>query len=243
MQTRIQLALQIQHWLSQPTGQLLLEQEQQLLAQALPRYFGAVCLHYGFQQQALPASDKIQRFYRIGPGVAGSSVQCEEQAWPFCESAADVVVIQHGLEFAQCPHSLLREAAFSVRPGGHLLIVGLNPWSLWGATGIFSHEVFGQAKPIAAERLNDWLTLLGFTLEARRYGCYRPPLAAGRWPQRLDWLEPLGQRWQMPFGGFYLLSARKMVMGVRPPLQQRQGRLGQLLPMPVAKVSRRDSQL
>lgn len=243
MHTRTQLAEQIQQWMSQPLGQLLLEQEQQLLAQTLPRYFGAVCLHYGFQQQALPASDKIQRFYRIGPGVAGASVQCAGQAWPFCESAADLVVIQHGLEFAECPHALLREAAFSVRPGGHLLITGLNPWSLWGASGVFSHEVLGQAKPISVERLSDWLSLLGFALEGRRFGCYRPPLAAGRWPQRFTWLEPIGQRWQIPFGGFYLLRARKMVLGMRPPLLQPQARLGQLLPMPVAKLSRRDRPL
>ncbi|MNL82337.1 hypothetical protein D3C87_2096870 [compost metagenome] len=41
--------------------------------------------------------------------------------------------------------------------------------------------------------------------------------------------------------GFYLLVARKLVVGLRPLRQARREPMGKLVPMPVAKVSRCDS--
>jgi SAM-dependent methyltransferase len=73
----------------------------------------------------------VQRNVRLGAPLPGVEIVCEEQAWPLSEHAADVVVLQHGLDFCLSPHGLLREAASSVRPGGHLLIIGINP----GAVG------------------------------------------------------------------------------------------------------------
>lgn len=40
----------------------------------------------------------------------------------------------------------------------------------------------------------------------------------------------------------YLLVARKLMIGLRPLRQERRERMGKLLPMPVAKISRRDAE-
>ena len=56
-------------------------------------------------------------------------------------------------------------------------------------------------------------------------------------------LESIGQQLQAPTGGFYLLVARKLMIGLRPLRQERRERMGKLLlPMPVAKISRRDAE-
>ena len=62
--------------------------------------------------------------------------------------------------------------------------------------------------------------------------------APGRrvWPGR----EPGPGAWQTPGGGFYLLVARKLVVGLRPLRQSRREPMGKLIPMPVAKVCRRN---
>lgn len=232
----------IQAWLSTPAGQMLLERERLVLDEQLARHFGGFLVHYGYQIEAVPSATQIQRNVRLGPPLAGSEIVCDEQAWPLCEHAADVVVLQHALDFAQSPHGLLREAAQSVRPGGHLLVVGLNPWSGWGVGSLFSHEPLGLARCISAGRVADWLSLLGFALEKRCSGCYRPPLSSPRWQQRLAWLEGLGTRCRAPGAGFYVLIARKMVVGLRPLPQGRREPMGKLIPMPVAKVSRRHSE-
>lgn len=237
----LRLQGQARQWLGGPLGELLLAQQRPLLEAELARFFGGYLVHYGPGVQ-VPVAAQIQRSVRVGAPFSGVEIACEEQAWPLGEHAADVVVLQHGLDFSLSPHGLLREAARSVRPGGHLLIVGINPWSAWGLRHLLARDALRQARCIAPARVSDWLHLLGFALEKRRFGCYRPPLAANRWQSRLAGLEPLGNAWQMPGGGFYLLVARKLVVGLRPLRQAPRASMGKLLPMPVAKVSRRDAE-
>jgi SAM-dependent methyltransferase len=229
-------------WFDSPTGRQLLQQEEWVISQELSRCFGSYLVHYGPFANTPIEPQKIKRSVRLGLPLAGVEIVCEEQSWPIGEHAADVVVVQHGLDFSLSPHALLREAARSVRPGGHLLIVGVNPWSAWGATRLVSRKAFRRARCIRSTRVGDWLNLLGFALEKRRFGCYCPPLSSGQWQTRLSGLDIVGQRLQMPTGGFYLLVARKLMVGLRPLRQSRRERMGQLLPMPVAKVSRRDAE-
>jgi SAM-dependent methyltransferase len=238
----LQLQDQARQWLAGPLGQLLLADQQRFVEAELARFFGGYLVHYGPAMAALPNAPQIQRSVRLGAPFAGTEVACEEQAWPLSEYAADVVVLQHGLDFSLSPHGLLREAARSVRPGGHLLIVGINPWSTWGLRRLIARDGLRQARCIAPARVTDWLRLLGFALEKRRFGCYRPPLSAVHWQARLAGLERLGDGGHMPGGGFYLLVARKLVVSLRPVRQPQRAAMGKLLPMPVAKVSRRDSE-
>jgi len=229
-------------WFEGPLGQQLLAQEQRVLSEELSRCFGSYLVHNGPFGGAPVEPQNIKRSVRLGAPLPGVEIQCEEQAWPLGEHAADVVVLQHALDFSLSPHGLLREAARGVRPGGHLLIVGINPWSAWGMRHLVSREALRQARCIRPSRVGDWLNLLGFALEKHRFGCYCPPLSSNEWQARLSRLETLGQRLQAPTGGFYLLVARKLMIGLRPLRQQRRERMGQLLPMPVAKVSRREAE-
>ncbi|MBJ7547405.1 methyltransferase domain-containing protein [Ectopseudomonas chengduensis] len=227
-------------WLAGPLGQLLLEEERRLLEEELARFFGGYLVSYGPGAEGPPNAGQIQHNVRLGAPMPGVQIVCEEQSWPLGEHAADVVVLQHGLDFSLSPHGLLREAARSVRPGGHLLILGIHPWSAWGVRRLFARDGLAKARCIAPSRVGDWLSLLGFALEKRRFGCYRPPLASLAWQMRLRRMESWGDAWQLPGAGFYLLVARKLVVGLRPLRQSRREPMGKLLPMPVAKVSRRD---
>ncbi|MFK3775376.1 MULTISPECIES: class I SAM-dependent methyltransferase [Pseudomonas] len=225
-------------WFDGPLGQLMLKEEEKLLSEELGRFFGGYLVHYGPGAEAPPNAPQVQRNVRLGAPLPGVEIVCEEQAWPLSEHAADVVVLQHGLDFSLSPHGLLREAASAVRPGGHLLIVGINPWSSWGVRHLFSRGALRKARCISASRVGDWLNLLGFALEKRRFGCYRPPLASPAWQQRLAGWERVAGGWQSAGGGVYLLVARKMVVGLRPLRPARREPMGKLLPLPLAKVNR-----
>ena len=237
----LELMQQARAWLASPLGEQLLASQRMALDEELARYFGGYLVHYGPAEAEPPKAPQIRCNVRLGAPLAGVHIACEEQAWPLSEHAADVVVLQHGLDFCLSPHSLLREAARSVRPGGYLLITGINPWSTWGLRRYFARDGMRKARCISSSRLADWLSLLGFALEKRRFGCYRPPLSAPAWQARLAGLERWGGHLQAPGGGFYLLVARKLVVGLRPLRPVQRASMGKLLPLPVAKVSRRDS--
>ncbi|WPP01481.1 methyltransferase domain-containing protein [Pseudomonas sp. HR96] len=237
----LELIGQARQWFAGPLGQLLLREEQQLLEEELGRFFGGYLVHYGPSAEPPPTARQVQRNVRLGAPLPGVEIVCEEQAWPLSEHAADVVVLQHGLDFSLSPHGLLREAASAVRPGGHLLIVGINPWSAWGVRHLYTSDALRKARCFSASRVADWLNLLGFALEKRRFGCYRPPVASAAWQARLTGWERTAGQWQGPGGGFYVLVARKLVVGLRPLRQVRREPMGKLLPLPMAKVNRRSS--
>ncbi|BAP44305.1 class I SAM-dependent methyltransferase [Pseudomonas sp. LJDD11] len=234
----LELTCVAREWLDGPLGRMLIEEERRALEEELARFFGGYLVHYGPAQQTPPQAVQIQRTVRLGAPLPGMEIVCEEQAWPLCEHAADVVVLQHGLDFCLSPHGLLREAASSVRPGGHLLIVGINPWSSWGMRRVFARDALRKARCIAPTRVADWLNLLGFALEKRRFGCYRPPFASAKWQTRLQGMERWSTSGQALGGGFYLLVARKLVVGLRPLRQPRREPMGKLIPLPLAKVNR-----
>ncbi|KAF1052656.1 MAG: hypothetical protein GAK43_01821 [Stenotrophomonas maltophilia] len=238
----LELITQARAWLSGPIGGMMLAEEQRLLVDELDRHFGGYMVHYGPHAELPASTGNIQRGVRLGPPLPGVEIACDECAWPLGEHAADLVLLQHGLDFCLSPHRLLREAARSVRPGGHLLIIGVNPLSTWGVRRYFARDGLRRARCIAPGRVCDWLNLLGFALEKRRFGCYRPPLASMAWQARLARMEGWGGALKGSGAGFYLLVARKLVMGLRPLQQSKREPRGQLIPLPVAKVSRRDSE-
>ena len=120
--------------------------------------------------------------------------------------------------------------------------VGINPWSSWGLRHALTKDALRKARCISPSRVADWLNLLGFALEKRRYGCYRPPLASKAWQSRLSGWERKAGSWQLAGGGFYVLVARKMVVGLRPVNPLRREPMGKLVPLQMAKVNRRHTE-
>ena len=156
------------------------------------------------------------------------ALHCEFDALPFPDNSLDLVVLPHALELARDPHRTLREVERVLVPEGRVVIVGFNPASLWGlrqrAGRLRRGMGFGCDRglylPDGGEfigywRLRDWLRLLGFEIEAGRFGCWRPPLHSESWLQRFAWIDAVGDRWWPVLGAVYFLEAVKRVRGMR----------------------------
>ena len=155
-------------------------------------------------------------------------LHCEFDALPFPDASIDLVVLPHALELARDPHQTLREVERVLVPEGRVVIAGFNPASLWGlrqrAGRIKRGMGLGRAQslylPHAGEfigywRLRDWLRLLGFEVEAGRFGCWRPPVRTEAWFERYAWMDTMGDRWWPVLGSVYFLVAVKRVRGMR----------------------------
>lgn len=265
-------------WLQTPPGQCLLAWEQAQLDQAVTDLFGFHALQMGLPQlQALRANRMPDRWVACGTfgdegmeggdeplaGVEGmhegggqrpmrlTSLCCAPEALPFADQSLDLVVLPHTLERAEDPHRSLAEVDRVLRPEGRVVILGLNPVSLWGLRQRLGHGArwMGLCRhrplylPAAQERigywrLRDWLRLLNFELEVGRMGCYRAPLSTERWLARYAWMERVGAHWWPVLGAAYFIVAVKRVRGMRLVGLERASRASAPVAAPAAVVGR-----
>ena len=146
-------------------------------------------------------------------------IEADSSDLPFASESIDLMVLPHVLEFAADPHQILREVDRVLRPEGRLVISGFNPASLWGARQYVSRLIGSPYLPregqfISLLRVKDWLQLLNFSLDRGHFGCYKLPLQ-GQSISRMDFLEPMGNRWWPIFGAVFIVSAIKRHQGIR----------------------------
>lgn len=213
-------------WLDGPAGQRLLAAEATVLDDVTPCIFG---FHAAQVCTARPASllgaSRILHRVLVGTAVADGAtdsdidVIADSAQLPFPTDSIDLLVLHHALDFEDDPHTVLREAARAVIPGGALVVVGFNPWSLFGFLRLFhwtTLEAPWFARSISPYRVSDWLQVLDFRIDGLESGYHLPPLAGDRAVQRFGWLRYLGERFWPQGGMFYVLVARKSVAPLKP---------------------------
>lgn len=214
----------MQRWYETPLGQQLQQAELELMQQVMPNLFGYHLLQVGRPMEGdLVASSRIGHRITLlehpsqlhdGEGFIGTGEQL-----PIAADCLDVVILPHLLEFAEHPHQLLREVERVLIPEGHLVLLGFNPFSLFGLRRLVSgwrSEAPWCGHFYSTVRIRDWLSLLGFDTVLQQHYFFRPAIQHPGALQRLESLEHLGQRWWQPLGAGYLLVAKKRVATLTP---------------------------
>jgi SAM-dependent methyltransferase len=206
----------LQDWFTTPLGQYLLEKEQAYLDDVTPDIFGFHALQVGMSQFDLLRASRIANRVRID-ATHHPDLYAKSHELPVATQSVDLVVLPHALEFAEQPHEILREVDRVMMPEGRLVIVGFNPWSLWGLrSSVFSRgEYPWDGRFVSLPRVKDWLALLGFDVNAGRLVGYAPPFDNGNLRRRFGFMEPAGDRWWAVGGAVYMLQAIKRVRGMR----------------------------
>ncbi len=207
-------------WFQTPAGQLLRESEQAWLDARLQDCFGYQAFQMGPRGIDALRLNRMSSRARLSPYAvdgAEDELVCDPSTLPIASDSTDLLVLTHALEMVADPHGLLREAERILIPEGQLVIVGLNPHSLWAL-----HRPLAvtrcppvQGRWISASRVRDWCSLLGLTTEAGCFGVYRPMVYDERWSRRWRWMEAAGARWWPALGAAYLLTAVKRRKGMR----------------------------
>ncbi|MCB1801321.1 MAG: methyltransferase domain-containing protein [Gammaproteobacteria bacterium] len=160
----------------------------------------------------------------------------ETRRLPLAADSIDAAVLVHALDFSSDPRQVLREVERVLIADGRVVIVGFNPYSLWGLWRLFARWRGGvpwSGHFLSYPRLNDWLTLMGFAVESMDVMEFRPPLRG----HRLEAIERLGKRaWPM-LAGVYAVRAVKRVSRVTP-LKQTWPRLRLLGPRVIEPAAR-----
>jgi len=237
----IDIREQLESWYARENGQYLLQETRALAQDFLDTAFGYHILQLGVRgDEPLCGGSPINhRLYCAPHFTTGVGLVAEPDELPFDSDSIDAIVVHHCLEFAGNPHQVLREIQRVLTPQGQLLIIGFNPYSLFGCKArlraLLRDPLWARHRPVSEHRLTDWLRLLGCeVLDARRlYGL--PPLGSGRLRRLITAADAWVPRHNLPWGGVYILHATKHVAGLnrpRKPLLSRRGRLVGLVPKP-----------
>jgi SAM-dependent methyltransferase len=245
-------------WFESAPGRRLLDEQTPLISESARRFHGDTLLWAGCHTDLTETvrgcmirnhfllQSRTERDDRDPHDIACFRAELEEL--PIPNNTLDAVVLHHVLETVQDPRTAIREVSRVLAPGGRLLIVSFNRWSLWGARGAYAgvfEDSFSGLRLVGTRRLLDWLTVLGFELQQEvRYLAYGLPYATRNSDARLwrgirGWLR----RSRLPVGGVFVMSAVKQVAAIRPdwsgvPLQGRK-----LAPAAYPKLSARIAHL
>ncbi len=217
-------------WSRTALGRSLFIGEQIALSRFLPALKGDIAVQYGYAgTSSLLETSKIeQKIFLLAsenpevdifPSESFDELQAlyidASSTLPFLSSSVDLCLLPHMLDFADNPHQLLRESKDILVSGGHLVILGFNPYSLWGIRKFFSRaSAPWNSHYYSVYKVRDWLSLLDFHVSGGMMLYYSPPIRNQQLRERFVFMETAGDRWWPMMGGVYLLIARKRDVGM-----------------------------
>lgn len=246
--------LSFQDWLATARGRDLCRAELAAIEKLVPRRYFPVAAQLGAPHCRVLDLVNGGRVVNVDQDRAGLSRHGREDAMepprgamtvlsdfkslPFAAHSVDFAVLPHTLDFVDEPHSLLRELTQVLQPDGYLMIVGFQPYSLWGLRACFTAPRWARrglralspasrlahGEPAApwcgnffsTRRIQDWLLLMGYRVRAGKILVYRPPLKHRGLLERIEFLERVGDRWWPAFGAVYVIVAQLETMRVIP---------------------------
>ena len=223
----------ISDWFSSPLGRHVLMTEIGMLDQLLPGMFGYHLVQFSVQGQELHGSSVIQNKFCVScvkPDIKG--VVASPISIPLSNDSVDVVLLHHLLDYTNSPQDVLSEVSRITLPMGRVIVIGFNPfsiWGIWGALARYRGNAPWNGRLNWPSRLMDDLNLLNFKIDRAQYAIYGPPLAG--WPGDVsDYSKGVSRRLSLPIGSVYLIVAQKHVGSIRPvrPIWRNEPAFGKL---------------
>ncbi|NOG59159.1 MAG: methyltransferase domain-containing protein [Proteobacteria bacterium] len=213
------------NWFASPLGKRVFTAEVEELQDILPDMFGYHILQYSYSAEsnyinASRIADKTVLFLdesEIQNSLKAIYTSAEEL--PIASDSIDVIVLPHILEYSKDAHKLLREMDRVLIGDGRVVIIGINPISLWGLWHLFLcwwGNMPWSGRLISIPKIKDWLSLLDFDVKKTKCFFFSPPLRSEKWLNKLIPLERLGHYCWPILGGLYVIVAKKRVIPLNP---------------------------
>lgn len=214
-------SIQLNRWFETKLGQHVLQTETQVMHTLLPPHFGYHLVQLGsVGQGCLINNSRIMHRCIVSqslmhPQTGFSYVQAALDNLPFAEESIDLIVLPHILEFEADPHRILHHVTRSLIPDGHVIIIGFNPFSVWGIwRKLFAQKYSApwSGQFLSSVRINDWLKLLGLEPIQQHSFFFSLPFHHPQSSRYTPLLERIGKRCAGRFGAVYIIVAQKRTL-------------------------------
>lgn len=210
-------------WLAHFLGSQVLAAEKAMLFSFLEKLYGKHTLLIGTPKQhtLLEASVMPQQLL-VSPlfskSIDASYIESDLHELPIASGLVDLVIVPHTFELIDNPQQLLTEACRIVKPDGHIIVFGFNPYSFWGLKKRWMKSKNSPWSNHFTEinKIKNWLSLAEFQLMQQETFFFRPPIQHASLFKKLKWLEKLGEICFSPFGGIYMLMAQSKSIPLTP---------------------------
>ena len=153
---------------------------------------------------AVPEGVGQVRWKPTDRGIA--SVMTEEDHLPFADGSFDRIILLHGVEEAESPRAVLREAWRLLSPEGRILIAVANRKGLWS---LAEGTPFGHGRPWTRRQLIRYLTDHLFQVTASTSAVHVPPVNFSLFTAGAHAWERAGELITPGLGGVVLVEAIK----------------------------------
>lgn len=213
----------LRQWYESSLGEAVLDTVADKFDDILPGIFGYQGVQVGqiAPGRELLASAGLHRRIVVDSCAETSNSQISGtlEQLPISNNCVNLVFFPHSLEFCDSPHGALREADRVLTADGHLLLMGFNPYSQFGARRVLGRSVPWSGKTYSRARIQDWLSVLGFRVMTSETVFLRPPVNRSRLLSGTRHIEK-AQKLLGFAGGVYLIHARKQSIPMTMSRQQ-----------------------
>jgi SAM-dependent methyltransferase len=231
----------LNRWYATPRGQVFAAKLQETLTPWLEGIFGYHAIQLGHLPPSISLLDASRINHQIVADFSGDGqVSCLPEALPFEADSVDLLIVAHCFEYSSDPHAILREIDRVLVPEGRVVIIGIDPWTLWGAWQLVKRTPY----PLYTQgRIKDWLEVLGFEYQRSQL----LGMMDLRLPKSLAHSTKTAQLANLlsaNIAGGYIMLAQKRLTTITPmrPRWERRTRLsGGRLAEPAARTSHRCS--
>jgi SAM-dependent methyltransferase len=202
-------------------GSIILEEEKSVLNEYIEKIFGYHVLQLGGYEgwdfiKNSPIKHRIYFNFENDSNFDNSIIEGDFAELPFLENSIDLVLIPHSFAFIDKQQEVLSEIHRVLLGEGQLIIIGFNPFSLFGIANKFKliNVAERHAKLVSIRRLVNWLHNFGFELVVSKTFFFRPPIKNAAILKKMVFMEIAGQMLLPKLGAIYILIAKKKVISL-----------------------------
>lgn len=208
--------VELYRFYASPLGRMVAAHVRALLAEAWGDAARLRIAGFGYAAPFLEGFEKAERRLLLEPAAQGAlawpspaaNLAClsPEAQWPLPDASVDLLLVVHGIEEADDPQRLVREAWRVLADSGRLIVVVAHRRGLWSA---IDSTPFSAGRPYSKRQMQALLEGAMFRPQFWTGALYFPPFNVGLLLKAADaWERAGGELWPA-FSGALLVEAQK----------------------------------